>query len=266
MADAAIFATLRANARVWAVPAVHGERARLASLHRQIAHYFRAGDQIVYLGNYIGHGPDPRGTVDELLLFRRALLARDGVDCEDIIFLRGGQEEMWRKLLQIQFASNPLEILKWMLARGVGTTIEAYGGSVDDGKLCARDGTLSLTRWTGQLTQNLRACDGHTALMSALRHAAVSENESLLFVHAGLNPDLPLADQSDHFWWGGASFGAIEAPFGNFRRIVRGFDRRHGGACQTTWTMTLDAGCGFGGELLGACFAPTGELLQTVTA
>lgn len=266
MSDAGIFATLRADARVWAVAAIHGDQVRLASLHRQIAHNFVAGDQIVYLGNYCGHGRAARETIDELLLFRRSLLARPNVDCADVVFLRGGQEEMWRKLLQLQFAPNPLEVLKWMIGQGVGPTIEAYGGSVEEGMLCARDGTVALTRWTGQLTQTLRAFDGHNALLSTLRHAAFTEDECLLFVHAGLDPNRPLSDQSDNFWWGGAAFAAIDAPFGRYHRIVRGFDRRAGGAQETPWTITLDAGCGFGGSLLAACFAPGGDLVQTLSA
>jgi serine/threonine protein phosphatase 1 len=264
--EQSIFATLRGDSRVWAVAAIHGQADRLSALHRQLSQEFQPGDQIVYLGNYSGHGRAVRQSIDELLLFRRALLAREGVDCGDIVFLRGAQEEMWQKLLQLQFAPNPAEVLQWMVAHGIEPTIEAYGASVQEAMLAARDGTLSLTRWTSQLRQNLRACDGHATLMSVLRHAAFTENESLLFVHAGIDPQRPLSAQSDSFWWDGSGFASIDQPYGDYRRIVRGYDRRHAGWQETPFTLSLDGGCGFGGELLAAQFGPDGTVLHLLKA
>ncbi len=266
MSESGVFAALRSTSRVWAIAAIHGEAMKLAALHRQISHYFSPGDQIVYLGNYSGHGRAVRETIDELLVFRRSILARPGVDCADVVFLRGAQEEMWQKLQQLQFAPNPQEVLNWMLAQGIGPTLEAYGASIQDGQNAARDGTLSLTKWTSQLRQAISTYDGHNALRSTLRHAAYSEDGAMLFVHAGIDPQRPLSAQGDSFWWGGAAFAGIEEPYGGFRRVVRGFDRRRGGVQETAWTLTLDGGCGFGGDLLAACFAPGGDLLSTVSA
>src|SRR5919108_2871659 len=127
MSDRDKFAVLRKCRRVWAVAAIHGESARLEALHRAIEARFAPGDRLVYLGNYLGHGADVRATLDALLAFRRELIARPGMFACDVAFLRGGQEEMWQKLLQLQFASNPREVLEWMLAQGVEPTLRAYG-------------------------------------------------------------------------------------------------------------------------------------------
>jgi serine/threonine protein phosphatase 1 len=259
-----IFATLRSGARVWAVGAIHGEATRLAALHTHLAALFEAGDQIVYLGNYSGHGPLVLETIDELLAFRRAIIAREGVDLGDVVFLRGAQEEMWQKLLQLQFAPNPAQVLQWMVAQGIEPTVDAYGASIDDALIASREGVLSLTRWTGQVRLNVRAHDGHTQLMSALRHAAYTDD--LLFVHAGIDPQRPLSAQRDSFWWGGSGFASITAPYGTYRRVVRGFDRKREGLQETPYTVSLDAGCGFGGPLLAACFAADGPLLHTLSA
>ncbi|MDR3436328.1 hypothetical protein [Telmatospirillum sp.] len=264
--EQSIFATLRGQSCIWAVAAIHGQADRLSALHHQLSREFQPGDQIVYLGNYSGHGQQIRQTIDELLLFRRAILARQDVDCDDIVFLRGAQEEMWQKLLQLQFAPNPQEVLQWMVSQGIEPTIEAYGASVQEAKLAAREGILSLTRWTSQLRQNLRALDGHATLMSVLRHAAFTENASLLFVHAGIDPQRPLSAQSDSFWWGSSAFAAITQPYGEYRRIVRGYDRTHAGVKETPFTLSLDGGCGFGGDLLAAQFGPDGTLLQVLKA
>lgn len=267
MSEQDLFASLRADARIWAIPAIHGEVERLAALHRRLLPLFQPGDdQIVYLGNYSGRGAFVRETIDELLLFRRAVLARPGVECGDIVYLRGGQEEMWHKLQQLQFAPSPPQVLQWMVGQGIEPTVRAYGMAVDDAMLAARDGILSLTKWTSQLRQHIRSHDGHIALMSVLRHAAFTADQSLLFVHSGLDPQRPLLAQSDSFWWGGAGFAGMQSPYENYRRIVRGYDRRHGGLHEAPVTMTIDAGCGFGGPLMAACFAPGGDLIQTLDA
>ena len=66
------------------------------------------GDRLVYLGNYLGYAPHVRETVDELLAFRSAFLALPPyADPNDIVYLRGSQEEIWQKILQLQFAQNP---------------------------------------------------------------------------------------------------------------------------------------------------------------
>ena len=74
--------------------AIHGESQHLSRLHGVLEGRFAAGDRLVYLGNYLGHGSGILDTIDELLLFRRALLARFTLFAGDIVFLRGAQEEM----------------------------------------------------------------------------------------------------------------------------------------------------------------------------
>jgi len=69
------FVRLRRARRIWAVAAIHGEATRLTRLHDLIAARFADGDRLVYLGNYLGHGGAVAATIDELLDFRRQLLA-----------------------------------------------------------------------------------------------------------------------------------------------------------------------------------------------
>ncbi len=264
VSDTNFFATLRGGARIWAVAAIHGELERLRALHAQLAGELRPGDQLVYLGDYLGYGAEVRATIDELLTFRRAVIARPGVEVEDVVFLRGAQEEMWQKLLQLQFAPNPADVLRWMVDHGIAPTVAAYGASVEDCFNAAREGVVALTRWTSALRQAMRAHDGHTTLMSVLRHAAFTDDNALLFVHAGLDPSRPLSAQMDAFWWGSAGFELLDQPYGGFKLVVRGSDRRRGGVRVGAFTATLDAGCGFGGPLTAACFGADGEILRVV--
>ena len=266
LTESNVFATLRGGGRLWAIAAVRGERDRLHALHTRLAQECKAGDQIVYLGDYLGCGPDIVATIDEILLFRRAFIARPGVGLDDLVYLRGAQEEMWQKLLQLQFAPNPGEVLRWMLDQGVGATIAAYGGAAEDGLLAVRDGILALTRWTGHLRQAMRLHDGHTTLMSVLKHAAFTDDSALLFTHAGLDPTRPLSAQIDSFWWGSTAFAELDRPYGDFRLVVRGADHRRGGVVLGPHVVTLDAGSGRGGPLTAACFGADGNILQLIEA
>ena len=95
------FAVLRRASRVWAIASVHGEAARLKRLQAAIRERFRPGDRLVYLGNVMGRGPAVHEAIDALLSFRTAVLAQPGIFACDTAILRGRQEEMWQKLLQL---------------------------------------------------------------------------------------------------------------------------------------------------------------------
>ena len=261
---------MRRARRVWAVAAIHGEADRLAALHDRLERVWQPGDRLVYLGNYLGRGPAIRRTIDELLGFRLAVMAQPGGFACDVAFLRGSQEEMWQKLLQLQFAVSPKDVLQWMLDQGVGATLEAYGGDAQQGFAACREGPRAITRWTSALRAALNAIPGHSQFLSALRRAAVTDaagdEGALLFVHAGIDPTRPLDAQGDAFWWGGNRLLELTEPYAGFRRVVRGFDRKHGGLVEATHVTSLDAGCGFGGELLAACFAADGTVSETQSA
>ena len=112
---------------------------------------------------------------------------------------------------------------------------------------------------------------GHNQFLSALRRAAVTDTAAdqggaLLFVHAGVDPTRPLDAQGDAFWWGGNRLPEMAAPYAGFRRVIRGFDRKHGGLIVSPYVTSLDAGSGFGGELLAVCFAADGTVSETLSA
>jgi serine/threonine protein phosphatase 1 len=262
--DSEIFARLVRPQRIWAVAAIHGAAERLIALHARLAPLLGRGDRLVYLGGYLGHGPAIAATLDELIRFRCLFLARRLAFLGDIAFLRGSQEEMWQKLLQLQFAPNPREVLQWMLDHGVGATLEAYGADPRQGLAAARDGALAITRWTASLRSAIDTHAGHRQLLTGVKRYALTEDGVLLFVHAGVDPGKPLDLQRDALWWGNANLLELDAPYGGFRRVIRGFDRRHGGLQQSPYAVSLDGGSGFGGTLIAACFAPDGSVLDTI--
>ena len=264
--DSEKFALLRRCERIWAIASIHGDVQRLRALHDKLTGRMRATDRVVYLGNYMGVGPEVRAVVDELIDFRRWLLARPRAFASDVVFLRGAQEEMWSKLLQLQFAPNPSEVLRWLLDHGTAATLQAYGGDPRQAAQVAREGPVAMTRWTGGLRAALAACPGHQPFLSTLRRAAFTDDQSLLFVHTGIDVSRPLGAQSDSFWWAAGAFGRIAEPYEGFKRVVRGYDAQHAGLVVTPFTTSLDGGCGFGGTLLAVCLDTTGEVIDRLEA
>ena len=266
MAEKSNFAVLRGAQRVWAVGSIHGEFEQVATLHDVLSRRLQPGDRLVYLGNILGHGADVHRAVDSVLAFRRAFLARPGVFVHDVALLRGAQEEMWQKLFQLQFAVNPSEVLEWMVAQGLGATIEAYGGRVGEGIRAMRQGPMAITRWTGELRDTFQSVSGHQDYLSALRHAAFTRDELLLFVSRSIDPERPLDAQNDVFWWGNNALNDLREPYGRFRRIICGMDPERRGAEVRRFTLSLDGGAGFGGRLLAGCINADGEVADVIEA
>ena len=265
-------ASLERATRIWTIPAIHGEAERLARVHDQIWPELEPGDRVVYLGNLIGGGLDQTSsgktaipaTLDELLDFRRAVIAMPGAFACHVVYLRGSQEVMWQQLLQLQFTPDPVAALNWMAARGARATLEAYGGDVDAGLRAARAGTVALTRWTGQVRRAMQQHAGHADLLGRLHNAAESGVEGALFVHTGLSPDRPLERQGDLFWWHGGGFKRMTGAYGDYARVVRGYDPDGGKLTDEQHKLSLDRGCGRGGPLHAACLDRAGRILDTV--
>ncbi|NIA71086.1 hypothetical protein HBA54_21025 [Pelagibius litoralis] len=264
------FAILHGARRIWAVSSIHGQAAQLDRLHFALTGRLAFGDRLVYLGNMIGRGPDTINTLNALLRFRSLFMARPDAFACDVAFLRGSQEEMWQKLLQLQFATDPRGVLQWMLDQGLAASLEAYGIDPGEGLREAAAGPRQLTRWTSALRQGIQQHPGHYELLGNLRRAAYTKEhsgeEGLLFVNAGLDPARPLEAQKDSFWWGAAHFTDMETPYDGFARVVRGFSPHHPGLELGNFTATLDAGCGFGGKLLAACFGADGRIEDQIEA
>ena len=99
---------------------------------------------------------------------------------ESIVFLRGAQEEMFSKLLQLQLAPNPREIVEWMFEHGVNKTITSYGFSEDTVKNIASSGTINISKWTSSLSKSLQKNPGHREYFLNLKHEAYSQSKKIM--------------------------------------------------------------------------------------
>lgn len=264
------FALLEKPHRVWAVAAIHGDLERLSALHDHIATRFALGDRLVYLGNYLGENARRNNDVfNELLAFRAALLAKPGMEPSDIIHLRGTAEEAWQRLLRLQFAPTPAQMIELLLDAGVESYLNLYGIRMKDAKAMARADSITITRWTNQLRAAQRLSPGHEPLVCSMKRAAVANVElpvskRVLFVPAGFNAARSLEDQGDNLWFAEEVFIPNQALSVPYARIIRGFDPGRLGVVTDGKAVTLDAGCGYGGPLMCGCFDPAGKILEIV--
>ena len=253
--------------RVWAMAAIHAESGRLIRMHDALYEYFRPGDRVVYLSNYTGYGRQAAVCMDEILTFRKMLLALPGVFSDDVVYLRGQQEEMWQKLLQLQFAPDPANVLLWMLENGLAPTLKSYGVSPHDGIEACGHGVMGLAKWTNAIRVAMRRHPGHEALGTHLNRAAHTCEEDdypMLFVHGGLNARKTLAEQGDSLWWRTHAFAQIDQPYLPFQKVVRGYDPERKGLHLNCITASIDDGCGFGGTLVSVGFEADGSVAKVL--
>jgi serine/threonine protein phosphatase 1 len=230
MSKVASIARLRDGGTTWALGALKGDDVALQHLGGALMQRWRPGDRLVVLGNMLGAAGNTARTLDLMLLLRRRLLARPGAEVEDFVFLRGPQEEIWHKALQLQFALAPLDVLDWMLSRGLDSIIEAYGHSIAEGRIASRNGSLAIARWTSGLRERQANRPGHGDLLNALSRAAFSADGRLVFAATGVDPGRPLDGQADAFWWSTQTDAALDEALGKaaeggwpaITRVVRG--------------------------------------------
>jgi len=236
--------------RIWVIGAIYGDSARLAALHENILSLYKKGDVIVYLGNFMGYGPDVGGVLDEVFCFKKILIDKMGSNPEDIIYLRGQQEEMWKKLLTLQFAHRPENIYPWMIEHGIGASISTYGVSPEEGYAAMRRGSVGISRWTAELRNLQNDSHGHTDVLNSLKHAAITNDGRLLFVSYSIDPSVPLTAQGDVFWWGSSVPISPDRPYEKFSLVVRGeSDPANYGVHNYPYYLHISSAGGRGGPL-----------------
>lgn len=151
------------NGKIFAIGDIHGCAAKLETLLSRLP-FDREHDTLVFLGDYLDRGPDVKGVLDQLCQLRA-----DGVR---IVPLMGNHEY----LLLEYHRSGDQALLPYLRRLGLGNTLESYGGA-SLAALAALD---------------FMPAEHREFLASLLPHWETGE---YIFVHAGLLPDQPLAEQ-----------------------------------------------------------------------
>ena len=227
MDNASNFVELNKSNKIWAIGSIHSNLKSFSSIKEFILNNFEINDKLIFLGNIIGLGDNSKETLSSVIDLRFSLMSKFKLKSDSIIFLRGAQEEMFSKLLQLQLAPNPVEIVKWMFDHGVNKSINSYGFVEDEIRNIASTGTIKITKWTSNLNKVLKSNPGHTEYFLNLKHAAYSQSKKILFVNRGVDITRPLSAQNDCFWWGYQNFSKLQKPYNTFLKIVRGYESEH---------------------------------------
>ncbi len=259
------FQELKGANKIWAIGSLHSNIDSFKSLKKYILSNFSKGDKLIFLGNMIGFREKSKEMITEILTLRFNLMAEFKLKNEDIVFLRGAQEEMFSKLLQLQTAPNPIEIIDWIFSHGVDKTLRSYNFDPEHFRSVATQGTLNIAKLTLKLNNIISETPGHKEFFSNLKHAAFSETKQVLFVNRGVDISRPLSAQNDCFWWGYQNFSLIEKPYNTFIRIVRGYQSNPNNDLENSKSRiicTLFKQPLKNNKILAGLFAKNGDILE----
>jgi serine/threonine protein phosphatase 1 len=170
--------------RVYAVGDIHGRfDLMIALLDRIRSDAEDRADgrrtRIVFLGDYIDRGDDSRSVLDTVVELASA-------DSPDLVFLRGNHEDAL-----LAFLDDPVAGRSW-LGFGAVQTFASYG-------LPPLPARLGDARQLRELRDQLTAAMGlQIAVLRTMPTHFVSG--SVLFTHAGANPQRPLQDTRAMIW------------------------------------------------------------------
>jgi len=151
---------------------IHGCIAELSRLLDALP--LTKGDRVVFLGDYIDRGADSCGVVSHLLSFRQ-----DHPSIE-FVFLKGNHEDMLLSFLGLSGQHGDM-----FLINGGRATLASYGVEIQNAN--AQSALSAIP-------------SEHLAFFQALKNLFLAD--SFLCVHAGINPQKSLAEQSqDELLW-----------------------------------------------------------------
>ena len=206
-----------------AIPDIHGNLPELRRVLALADARHGSAAQIVFLGDLVDRGVDSRGVIDTVL----AGLSEG----RDWIVLRGNHDQMFLEFLAEAEArpDAPHNEARWLSERAGGwATLHAYGVS----------GAAEKGDWAAVAAAVPQA---HRDFLQGLPRS--HETEAHIFVHAGIAPGIPMAEQDpDDLIW-------IREPFLSDRRdhgrlVIHGHTvcdapEHHGNR------VNLDAGAGY---------------------
>jgi len=260
------FIKLKNCERLWAIGSIHGNLISIENIHNHIYREFNVNDKIIYLGNVIGVGEKSRETINEVMKLRSKLMVKFKLGPENFIFLRGAQEEMLSKLLELQISPNPKEVLSWMFDHGVDKTLLSYKINYREIFDICELGSVIISKWTSKTINQINAFEGHKEYYSNLLHAAFPDTKKILFLNRGVDITRPLSAQNDCFWWGYHNFSKINKPYYSFKKIVRGYDPEKTGPLKDTIVCSLYKGSGFNGRVVAGLFSTVGDIIDIFEA
>lgn len=220
---------------IYAIGDIHGQLDWLEIAIEKIIADGGAEARVVFLGDYIDRGPDSRGVIDYLIQQKKAH--------PNWVFLKGNHDRFLDWYVEMPQRNDPhlMVGLSWLHPRlGGNETLRSYGLDVHDER---RQGVVH--------AEALEAVP--QAHIDFLKSLTLSYHTGdLFFAHAGIRPEIPLADQTEEdLLWIRQEFHKYTDPHPAL--IVHG----HTPIKQATHygnRVNLDTGAGYGHALTTAVF------------
>jgi serine/threonine protein phosphatase 1 len=203
--------------RLFAVGDIHGCPVELGALLDGVG--FAAGDTACFVGDYLDRGPDSKGVID-LLLDRRAAMPE-----VSWVFLKGNHEDM-----ALAFLGRPGRWGESWMMNGGTAAVRSYG--VD-------------ARAEPAVVESAIP-ESHLAFLESLERTYTWGGHR--FVHAGIRPGVPWAEQSDEdLLWIREDF--LLHPHGLPETVVFGHTPHRDVLVQLPYKIGIDTGLVYGGAL-----------------
>lgn len=193
--------------RIYAVGDIHGRDDLLDALFEKIVEdaYKTPDDRqmkIVFLGDYVDRGDNSKHVLDRLVLVKERM-------AENTVFLAGNHEAAL-----LGFLKDPVKNANW-LDFGGRQTLGSYGITPPK----SADNHAELHQVRDQFQQAILP---HLPFLTSLQR--YTQSGDVFFVHAGLDPNMPLNQQSDDaLLWGNSEFLA-QGGYPNLRVVHGHYD------------------------------------------
>ena len=222
---------------VYAIGDIHGCIKQLVTLQDKIFNYPKYNkneDLLLYLGDYIDRGLNSKNVINRLLQ-----LQKEGIKS---IFLKGNHEQF-----MIDFLFNKINNLSNWLMNGADQTFKSYDIEVAEFiKDGFADDKIDKLRniFLGKLTKE------HIYFFNNFKLTYIMGD--YLFVHAGINPEKSLSEQSeiDFLWSRSDQF--FDKDF-KFEKIIVHGHTPEKEAVSYPYRINIDTGCFFSGKLSCVC-------------
>lgn len=164
------------NTPIYTIPDIHGQHAMLEEALARIERDGGREATIIFLGDYVDRGPDSQGVID--------LLIEGQTAGRNWITLRGNHDQMLLDFLDSGVINNDRfsnPDYTWLHERlGGMETLASYG-------------VVSSAQVPNHAQAVARVPDAHRDWLASLPYHHLTDD--LLFVHAGIIPDLPIEHQ-----------------------------------------------------------------------
>jgi serine/threonine protein phosphatase 1 len=222
---------------IFAIGDIHGCLSQLTTLHKKILTHDKFDvkkDLLIYLGDYIDRGNNTKGVIDQILKLKNNKIKT--------INLMGNHDEF-----MIDFLFNKKNDIKNWLNFGVDQTFRSYDIEIVE---FIKDGFEDdvIDKLRNELLEKMNAT--HINFFKNLE--VTHSTEKYLFVHAGIDPQKKLSEQTkkDYLWSRSSDF--FHKDFKAEKKIIHGHTPEKD-VINHPYRINIDTGCYFSGKLTCVC-------------